>query len=425
MEDTNSCPAFIERQELTSSEIQHSPNLSRLSMRFGSSVLNGERENDENSSPLRLDTPPTPPYRRSRLSPKRTPPSPTVLRDISNTPQTPSGVPPFIKRRCMYSPRRSNSVSSIPVRRLYDIYEQEGIRIGGEREEPQVSSTSRKRPYLTNSTSSLPSLPDCLDLGPLPLPTPILVKPQPNLLPRPPRLESRRPPLEKKTGKGETSEEPMPIHRHELAASTDSLMMPLSIPLMVEDKHEEERVHCILPTIPGSSTDYNRINAQTLQSVIDGQYDDKIEKYVIMDCRYEYEYVGGHIQSAIHMSPEQIFDYFREMPEPVRAADADGKRRLVIIMHCEYSTVRAPACIRLLRHYDRSVNLHRGYSWPLCSFPDVYLLDGGYRKFFDNYKTSCEPQNYVPENAKQHQQLRVIHKRTRKEQLRRSQSFSA
>lgn len=42
---------------------------------------------------------------------------------ISNTPA--SGVPHFIKRRC-YSPRRSNSVSSIPVRRLYEIYEQEG-----------------------------------------------------------------------------------------------------------------------------------------------------------------------------------------------------------------------------------------------------------------------------------------------------------
>lgn len=30
------------------------------------------------------------------------------------------------------------------------------------------------------------------------------------------------------------------------------------------------------------------------------------------------------------------------MPEPVRASTG-GKRRLVIIMHCEYSTVRAPA----------------------------------------------------------------------------------
>ena len=32
------------------------------------------------------------------------------------------------------------------------------------------------------------------------------------------------------------------------------------------------------------------------------------------------------------------------------------------------------------------INLLSGYSWPLCSFPDVYLLDGGYRKFFDHHK---------------------------------------
>jgi hypothetical protein len=86
MEDTNSCPAFIERQEgpfTTTFEIQHSPNLSRLSMRFGSSVLNGDKENDENCTPLRLDSPPTPPYRKNyHRSPKRTPPSPTVLRSI-------------------------------------------------------------------------------------------------------------------------------------------------------------------------------------------------------------------------------------------------------------------------------------------------------------------------------------------------------
>ena len=91
MEDTNSCPAFIERPEgpfSTTFELQHSPNLSRLSMRFGSSALLGEDENDENDeniSPLRLDTPPTPPYRKySRRSPKRTPPSPTVLKGILN-----------------------------------------------------------------------------------------------------------------------------------------------------------------------------------------------------------------------------------------------------------------------------------------------------------------------------------------------------
>lgn len=90
MEDTNSCPAYIEREEgpfTTTFELTSSPTLSRLSMRFGSSFLGCNDENaladdDSSNNFLRLDSPPTPPYRRNFLSPKRTPPSPTVLKGI-------------------------------------------------------------------------------------------------------------------------------------------------------------------------------------------------------------------------------------------------------------------------------------------------------------------------------------------------------
>jgi len=267
----------------------------------------------------------------------------------------------------MFSPRRSTSTSAIPIRRLNDVYDQDGEMKGATAEEP-CSSMLRKRPFLTTSTSSLP---DFIS----------------------PELAAESPPF------------PFRAPNH-------------------EERQEEERVQCILPIIPGSSPDYNRIDGGTLNQLLAGYYQETIEKYVIMDCRYDYEYNGGHIKDAIHMAPEQIFDYFRDMPDPVRASNC-SKRRMVIIMHCEYSTVRAPACIRLLRHYDRSVNHLRGFNWPLCSFPDVYLLDGGYRKFFDSFKNLCEPPYYVPENAKQHQQSRVSAKRNRREQLRRTQSFSA
>lgn len=76
---------------------------------------------------------------------------------ISNTPQTPSGIAPFIKRRCLYSPRRSNSVSSIPVRRLYDIYEQEGTQIWFSSSHLSIlSALSIHKLYPHPYTSSLP-----------------------------------------------------------------------------------------------------------------------------------------------------------------------------------------------------------------------------------------------------------------------------
>jgi len=48
-------------------------------------------------------------------------------------------------------------------------------------------------------------------------------------------------------------------------------------------------------------------------AVLDGEYDDRIEKFVIMDCRFDYEFEGGHIQGAINMSPQKLFDYFTDI----------------------------------------------------------------------------------------------------------------
>lgn len=87
LEQSNSCPAFIERDEdpfTTTFEMATSPTMSRLSMRFSSSFFADDGEDVPSLNFLsNVETPPTPPYRRNSLtSPRRTPPSPTVLRDI-------------------------------------------------------------------------------------------------------------------------------------------------------------------------------------------------------------------------------------------------------------------------------------------------------------------------------------------------------
>ena len=35
---------------------------------------------------------------------------------------------------------------------------------------------------------------------------------------------------------------------------------------------------------------------------MDGKYNSKLEKYVIIDCRFDYEYLGGHIPGAININ---------------------------------------------------------------------------------------------------------------------------
>lgn len=77
-----------------------------------------------------------------------------------------------------------------------------------------------------------------------------------------------------------------------------------------------------------------RITHQTFIDVLNGVYDNDNEKPVIVDCRFEYEFDGGHIANAINYNDKQklaekLFD----------CATAGGK---TLIFHCEYSAHRAP-----------------------------------------------------------------------------------
>ena len=48
--------------------------------------------------------------------------------------------------------------------------------------------------------------------------------------------------------------------------------------------------------------------------------------------------------------------------------------------------------LRHLRSVDRKINEMR---YPTLFYPDVYLLDGGYRNFYKSHPELCEPRGYV------------------------------
>ena len=48
---------------------------------------------------------------------------------------------------------------------------------------------------------------------------------------------------------------------------------------------------------------------------------------------------------------------------------------------------------RFLRTLDRELNKE---NYPSLNFPEVYLLEGGYKAFYQNHETLCEPRAYVP-----------------------------
>lgn len=125
---------------------------------------------------------------------------------------------------------------------------------------------------------------------------------------------------------------------------------------------------------------------------MDGKYAEHYSKHVLIDCRFEYEYNGGHINGAININSKDQLQ--SELLNNIDSIEHD-QRRTVIIFHCEYSAHRGPRMAMHLRNLDRLLNVNR---YPYLYYPDVFVLSGGYSHFFDAFHTRCYPQRYVEMN---------------------------
>ena len=144
-----------------------------------------------------------------------------------------------------------------------------------------------------------------------------------------------------------------------------------------------------LPTIPGNHSDLKSISVQTVSHLLNGQFTDTVVDFTIIDCRYPYEYNGGHIENATNIwNRDQLreFYYSCASQEPT----ADNKRR-IIVFHCEFSSERGPKMSRFLRQLDR--DNHKD-TYPALSFPEVYLLHKGYKAMYEQFTSLCQPQAY-------------------------------
>lgn len=160
-------------------------------------------------------------------------------------------------------------------------------------------------------------------------------------------------------------------------------------------------------------------------------------KLVIIDCRYHYEYQGSHIRSAINISSPKVLNYLftrlrrflfkasflsrllalegreieikdldeiafeTEVLSQIHKSDAesdlccrDGLTQVntevsasanskdvvpVFVLHCEFSSKRGPKFYSKIRNLDRS---HNENQYPKLSFPQLFVLKGGFEGFF-------------------------------------------
>ncbi len=62
------------------------------------------------------------------------------------------------------------------------------------------------------------------------------------------------------------------------------------------------------------------------------------------------------------------------------------KNRSIIVFHCEFSQKRGPQLCGKLRELDRQKNIDK---YPLLCYPEIYVLEGGYKLFQTEYTDYC------------------------------------
>ncbi|KAM4705220.1 M-phase inducer phosphatase 1 [Rhinophrynus dorsalis] len=145
----------------------------------------------------------------------------------------------------------------------------------------------------------------------------------------------------------------------------------------------------LFPTVSGRHQELKYITPDMMVNILNGCYDSSIERYVIIDCRYPYEYEGGHIKGAINLHMEQEAEEYL-LKDPILPSDS---KRVILIFHCEFSSERGPRMCKFLREKDRDLN-----EYPHLHYPELYILQGGYKEFFKKHKAFCTPQGYRPMN---------------------------
>ncbi|KAJ3427884.1 cdc25-like protein phosphatase twine-related [Anaeramoeba flamelloides] len=140
----------------------------------------------------------------------------------------------------------------------------------------------------------------------------------------------------------------------------------------------------ILPTTHGKPFDLNTISSETMCDLLEGKYNNFFDHVIVIDCRFNFEFEGGHIDGAYNWNvPKVIFP--KLFCEGI-------KKNACLVFHCEFSQNRGPAMCRLIRKTDRQIN-----QYPNLHYPQCYVLEGGYREFFNTSqrtKKNCYPCSY-------------------------------
>lgn len=98
-----------------------------------------------------------------------------------------------------------------------------------------------------------------------------------------------------------------------------------------------------LPLMSGRHRDLKSISHETMAKLLRGDYDKTVGSFRIVDCRYPYEFEGGHIAGAENLyTQEEILNALVKPMNGSASVVTDGAKRNIIVFHCEFSSERGP-----------------------------------------------------------------------------------
>lgn len=103
---------------------------------------------------------------------------------------------------------------------------------------------------------------------------------------------------------------------------------------VIMDTVDNPQLQLQLPHFMANEESVPRITKETMIDVLDGKHQEPYDQTFIVDCRFEYEYEGGHIDGAINVNGKD--ELASKLFDPVSTS------RTLLIFHCEYSAHRAP-----------------------------------------------------------------------------------
>jgi len=136
-----------------------------------------------------------------------------------------------------------------------------------------------------------------------------------------------------------------------------------------------------------------RVTPATVAGLLDGSWSHTYDRLLIIDARYPYEFLGGHIPTALNICSTDAAQRLLFSPELLTSSS----QRTLLVFHCEFSSERGPRLALDVRQLDRQVNAE---AYPKLCFPSMFIMEGGYRAWWQEFGPRCDPPGqYLPMRA--------------------------